>query len=53
MNCVVCESNLVEIFDIIDQKRFLECKLCLAKFLDKANLLKSNRRENPLFNTSK
>lgn len=39
MNCVVCESNLVEVFDIIDQKRFLECKVCLAKFLDKANLL--------------
>lgn len=39
MNCVVCESNLVEVFDIIDQKRYLECKVCLAKFLDKANLL--------------
>ena len=39
MNCVVCGSNLVEVFDIIDQKKYLECKICLAKFLDRVNLL--------------
>jgi len=39
MNCVVCRSNLIEIFDIVDQKKYWECKVCLAKFLDRANFL--------------
>jgi len=36
MNCTVCKSNSIEIFDIIDQKKYWKCSDCLAKFMDKA-----------------
>tara|TARA_Y100000739_G_C20588326_1_gene456535 strand:+ start:1189 stop:1821 length:633 start_codon:yes stop_codon:yes gene_type:complete len=39
MNCVVCESTSIEIFDIIDQKKYWKCSDCLAKFMDKACFL--------------
>ena len=36
MKCIVCESAAIEIFDVIDQKKYWKCSVCLAKFMDKA-----------------
>ena len=35
MNCVVCASKSVDLFKIIDKKKYWKCNFCLAKFLDK------------------
>ena len=39
MNCIVCKSDWVEIFKIIDNKKYWRCNSCLAKFLDKSHYL--------------
>ena len=38
MKCIVCESAAIEIFDVIDQKKYWKCSICLAKFMDKTYL---------------
>ena len=38
MKCIVCESAAIEIFDVIDQKKYWKCSICLAKFMDKTCL---------------
>jgi 2-polyprenyl-3-methyl-5-hydroxy-6-metoxy-1,4-benzoquinol methylase len=37
MNCIVCDSNLISVFTVIDNKKYWSCRSCLAKFLDKDN----------------
>ena len=39
MNYIVCKSDSVEIFKIIDNKKHWKCNFCLAKFLDKSHYL--------------
>ncbi len=37
MNCIVCKSNLVVFFKLIDDIKYWKCNFCLAKFIDKYN----------------
>ena len=39
MNCIVCKNNLVNIFLMIDNKTYFECKKCYAKYLDKKHYI--------------
>jgi DNA-directed RNA polymerase subunit RPC12/RpoP len=39
MECIVCKSKLVEVFEVIDKKKYWKCKNCYAKFLDKSHYL--------------
>jgi len=39
MECIVCKSKLVEVFAVIDEKKYWKCKHCYAKFLDKSHYL--------------
>ena len=39
MTCIVCKSDLVENFKVIDSKMYWKCNYCLAKFLDKSHYL--------------
>ena len=41
MKCIVCNNNSIEVFKIIDKKKYWKCNFCLAKFLDKAHYLNS------------
>ena len=38
-NCVVCKSENLRIFKVIEGKKYWQCNFCQAKFLDKANRL--------------
>ena len=39
MNCIVCKSNLIDVFKIIEEKKYWNCLSCSAKFLDKLHYL--------------
>jgi len=39
MNCIVCKSDLVSVYKIIDSKKYWDCKFCSAVFLDKDHRL--------------
>ena len=39
MSCIVCTSDSVEIFKIIEDKKYWKCNFCLAKFLDESHYL--------------
>ena len=39
MNCIVCNSDLVSVYKIIDSKKYWDCKFCSAVFLDKDHRL--------------
>ena len=45
MKCKVCKSKLINIFKIIDKKKYWKCNFCLAKFLDSDHYLDS-KNEN-------
>ena len=35
VECIVCKSNLIKLFEIIKDKTYWKCNFCHAKFLDK------------------
>ena len=39
MNCIVCKSDLVSVYKILDSKKYWDCKFCSARFLDKGHHL--------------
>ena len=51
MECIVCKSKLVEVFAIIDEKKYWKCKNCYAKFLDKSHYPDHNTRKKKIFRT--
>ena len=46
MNCTLCKNNSVDIFMIIDNKTYWECKKCFVKFLDKKHYLDRHSEKN-------
>ena len=39
MECIVCKSKIIEVFAVIDEKKYWKCKNCYAKFLDKSHYI--------------
>ena len=37
IECIVCKSKIIDIFQIIQDQTYWKCNYCLAKFLDKKN----------------
>ena len=35
IQCIVCKSKTIDLFDIINDKTYWRCQRCCAKFLDK------------------
>jgi len=46
MTCIVCKSDLVENFKVIDSKTYWKCNCCSAKFLDKSHYLNPALEKN-------
>tara|TARA_B100000965_G_C19540862_1_gene735518 strand:+ start:363 stop:995 length:633 start_codon:yes stop_codon:yes gene_type:complete len=46
MECIVCKSNLTDIFLVVDQKTYWECNTCDAKFLDKDHYIDRKAEKN-------
>ena len=46
MTCIVCKSDLVENFKVIDSKTYWKCSCCSAKFLDKSHYLNPALEKN-------
>ena len=46
MKCVVCKNKSIEVFKIIERKKYWKCSICFAKFLDKSHYLDSNSEKN-------
>ena len=46
MECVVCKNKSIEVFKIIERKKYWKCFICFAKFLDKSHYLDSNSEKN-------
>ena len=38
IECIVCKNKKIELFKIIDEKKYWHCINCEAKFLDKKKL---------------
>jgi len=54
MNCIVCKSDLVSVYKIIDSKKYWDCKFCFARFLDKDHYLElSLERERYLLHENR
>ena len=54
MNCIVCKSDLVSVYKIIDSKKYWDCKFCFARFLDKNHHLEpSLERERYLLHENR
>ena len=45
-NCVVCKSELIELFKIIEDKKYWKCNFCQAKFLDEVHRLDLKEERN-------
>ncbi len=45
-NCVVCKSELIELFKIVEDKKYWKCSFCQAKFLDKVHRLDLKEERN-------
>ena len=39
IECIVCKNKKIDLFKIIDQKKYWHCINCEAKFLDKKNYI--------------
>ena len=37
IECIVCKSKIIDVFEIIENHTYWKCNYCLAKFLDKIN----------------
>ena len=51
IECIVCKSKIIKLFQIIKNKTYWSCHHCFAKFLDKKDYVDLETEKKTLFKT--